>query len=368
MRKADSKKMEYIGNVMSLSKQVISGYKTMNSVVVDADNQSVNLLCHELYSNKMPSYIGETVLKDAKLVAQLSAEKQEHIVKKSYINTKVLYYKNLKTSSEFLKKERPGVQVCHLSDREFDGEDDFNYITEVLKDDFVSRLKNSRRSHETRITYTPTGKVSSCIAYQKLTDKVFKNSSTYSIEKIAFHGKTYQDVTAIIEWEILQLNTKKYNVVRITLKKGGIALFLQPMLLITNRNISNHTQAKEVYMAYLLRSKIEVVFKFLKQYLGWESFQIRDFNSIKNLLAFAFFLVGYFPELEDELKKHPLSLNLCHLALSKGKVTIHFLLKGIEKLVHFQEVEQWISDNQISKEQLDEILSNFRTRNNSSVT
>ncbi|MEY4902269.1 MAG: hypothetical protein RLZZ292_84, partial [Bacteroidota bacterium] len=28
----------------------------------------------------------------------------------------------------------------------------------------------------------------------------------------------------------------------------------------------------------------------------------------------------------------------------------------------------WISDNQISKEQLDEILSNFRTRNNSSVT
>jgi hypothetical protein len=47
IRKPNSKELEHLGQVMSLSKQVVNGYKTMNSVVVDTDNQGVSLLCHE---------------------------------------------------------------------------------------------------------------------------------------------------------------------------------------------------------------------------------------------------------------------------------------------------------------------------------
>ena len=52
---------------------------------------------------------------------------------------------------------------------------------------------------------------------------------------------------------------------------------------------------------YLKRSKIEGVFKFLKEVLGWEEFQVRDFESIKSLLTLCYFVAGYFYEIESLL-------------------------------------------------------------------
>jgi len=66
------------------------------------------------------------------------------------------------------------------------------------------------------------------------------------------------------------------------------------MLLISNIKVSSYDEAKEIYHIYLLRSKIEAVFKFLKDVLGWEEFQIRDRESIKNIIALCFFLVTIF--------------------------------------------------------------------------
>lgn len=90
--------------------------------------------------------------------------------------------------------------------------------------------------------------------------------------------------------------------------------------------------------------------------MGWETFQVRDFNSIANLLALVFFLVGYFKELEEELSKHPLANFLCKLALSKGKVTLFFMLQGIEKLAQYQEVRNWMEKENITQEQIDEFM------------
>ena len=86
------------------------------------------------------------------------------------------------------------------------------------------------------------------------------------------------------------------------------------------------------------------------------TFQIRDFTPIAGLLSAEFFLVGYFKELEEELKKHPLCAFICSLALSKGKITIHFLLEGIKKIIHYQEVTKWMAEENISPEQLEELL------------
>jgi hypothetical protein len=62
------------------------------------------------------------------------------------------------------------------------------------------------------------------------------------------------------------------------------------MLLLTNRKIKTAEQAHGVYFTYLKRSKIEGVFKFLKDVLGWEEFRVRDFESIKNIIALCFFI------------------------------------------------------------------------------
>jgi tRNA isopentenyl-2-thiomethyl-A-37 hydroxylase MiaE len=56
---------------------------------------------------------------------------------------------------------------------------------------------------------------------------------------------------------------------------------------------------------------------------------------------------------------------LCELAHSKGLVTIHFLLKGLERLVHFQEVTQWMQQENISKEDVETLLNNLSTGFNS---
>lgn len=364
LRKPDSRELESLGHVMSLSKQVVRGYKTMNSVIVDAETQSLQLLCHQVYSNKMPTYIGETVLNNPKLAAALTPEQQLLVAQKAYINTKILFHQNIKESSDWLKAQRSEGFRCHIADREFDDDAHFDSI-DTLGDEFVIRLKTNRLSNQTKQTYTLKGKVSKRVVYQALVDKPFAHGCTAEIEKITFHGQTYRSVTVPIEWEPLTLNGKTYQVVRITLRQGAKPLFEQPMLLLTNRKVFNASQAQEIYAAYLLRSKIEVVFRFLKQNLGWETFQVRDFKKIQNLLALAFFLVGFFPELEDQLKKHPLAQNLCELAHSKGLVTIHFLLKGLERLVHFQEVTQWMQQENLTKEDIDDLLKSIATGFNS---
>lgn len=203
------------------------------------------------------------------------------------------------------------------------------------------------------------------MTYTKLVDKRFSNQEKYSIACLSIKGKVHHNVSCVVEWEPLTLGEKTYHVVRITLQKEGKPLFEQPMLLITNRTINTSDQAKEVYRAYILRFKIEVVFRFLKQRVGWESFQVRDFNSIKNLLAIAFFLVGYFHELEAQLKVHPMAIFLCQLASSKGKITMHYLLKGLHKIVNYQEVDLWMKENNISREELDQLVKEYiRLQNN----
>ena len=49
------------------------------------------------------------------------------------------------------------------------------------------------------------------------------------------------------------------------------------------KRLITENYGKEVYHIYLLRSKIEAVFKFLKDVLSWEEFQVRDWESIKNI-------------------------------------------------------------------------------------
>ena len=115
------------------------------------------------------------------------------------------------------------------------------------------------------------------------------------------------------------------------------------MLLLTNYTISTAQQAVGIYRIYLKRATIEGVFKFVKNALGWEDFQVRDWESIKNIIALGYFIGGYFYQIEPELAHHPGMEWLCTLGGGKGKITRHYFLEGLKNLLIHQQVE-WLRE------------------------
>ena len=114
-------------------------------------------------------------------------------------------------------------------------------------------------------------------------------------------------------------------------------------------------QAHGIYLTYLKRFKIEGVFKFLKDVLGWEELQVRDFESIKNIIALCFFIGGYFYEIESELVKNVTIQHICDLGGGKGKYTRYFFLQGLSKILTYKAVEQFIEEQDISYEQFEQM-------------
>lgn len=122
----------------------------------------------------------------------------------------------------------------------------------------------------------------------------------------------YQQAKRVIEWGTLILERETYHVVRVTLfKRDGTRIFKQSMLLLTNHPAARGQEALSIYHIYLMRAKIEEVFKFVKNAVGWEEFQVRDWESIKNLIATAFFIGGCFYKIELQLAHHPAIEWLC---------------------------------------------------------
>lgn len=363
IRKENSQSLEHIGKVQSLKKTTINGYKTFNSIAIDPKRPTVDLLEHVTYSTKHPDFITEAtvkLLKESPETEHISAEIKEKINLNAYQNTHKLFLETVEKTHNTLKKSNKDVILTHIQDREFDGEEYFEYIDD-LGDEFITRLKLNRFSNEQEIHYTPkTGKVSKVIKYKPLITKSLENKAHYDIPILKIKNKKYLNVKCHIDWEPLILNDRTFNCVKITLlNSANKPIFEKPMLLITNRLIITAEDAKNVYHAYLLRTKIEVVFKFLKQNLGWETFQVRDFQSIKNLLALAFFLAGYFDELQKNIKEDEIAIFLAQLGKGKGIVSPFFILKGLEVLIHYQQMNVLIDNGDISKEDIEATLKHF---------
>ena len=150
IRKPSAPKMEHIGKVLSLSKEVINGYKTFNSVAIDLTQQGVHLVSHNIYSTELPNYVSQEQLKD---ITQCTLEIQDLVAENKHVNTSVLYKKHIKESSEVVKRQNLTASICHISDREFDCEDFFETI-DNQGDKFITRLKLSRLSNERKEVLT----------------------------------------------------------------------------------------------------------------------------------------------------------------------------------------------------------------------
>lgn len=368
IRKEYSEKLENLGIVRDLDGKLVNGYNTFNTVCVNGDGKQLHLSDITVYSNGdkvhyvKQNELNKLVKKQVASVKKKEKEKAEFnerekailqlLEEDELVNLGRITRNQLRAVSEQFKEANPEIEVWHVLDRQFDGAPLFEFITHHLNDKCVIRLKISRNSNEKSIH--ENGKEYAV----KLKDVPLSGKRVDILDKVRIKQKTYQQAKRIIEWGTLVLEGETYHVVRVRLlKRDGTPIFKQPMLLLTNHSVTSGQEALSIYRTYLMRSKIEEVFKFVKNAVGWEEFQVRDWESIKNLIATAFFIGGYFYKIEPQLAHHPVINWLCQLGNGKGKVTRHFFMEGLRNLLIHQHVERMREESKLTNSEWDEMLS-----------
>lgn len=345
IRKPYSKDLEYLGWVRDLKGNWIRGYQTLNTVRVDMQSNTVDLLYCTPYSSKMPEYISQ---KERKLyeTGQLRdkeryAEIESILASGLDLNYKKILFTQIKLLHDSIKAQNPETIIIHVLDRYQDDKEVFEYI-EKLGDRFVIRLKKRHKGDQDDLPINVTE---------------LKGEVRQKYERLTHLDKEYKDLDAVYEWGEWQ----GYDLLRVSLHhSSGRRVFKEPMLLLTNLEIEGFMMAFLVFELYLHRWKIESVFRFLKQVLGWEEFLVQDWESIKNLISLAFFVGGYFYEIEDQLTKDEQIIWLAELGGGKGKITRGYILIGIAKLLEAKQTQDFLLKNNISKQQVQEVLKRFR--------
>jgi hypothetical protein len=320
IRKAYSVSMEKLDKVLSLDKRVISGYHSFNSVGIGEDKQLHLLGC---------------------------------VVHGKGMDGKALHMEQIRQISLGLKKEDSEVVLIHGLDREFDDKDEFELIDKTLGDKFVIRLRVNRVSGLQKWDEEQGKEVN-----LKLKDAPFAHHFIRKLTRFSWGKKVYSEVKAEFEYDVQYVGDDFYNVVKVVLRnRRGEKIFKQPMLLVSNFEVKSEDMAWFIFTTYLKRSKIEGVFKFLKEEMGWESFQVRDFQAIQNLIVLCFFIGGYFYEIEDSLTQNEWMKQICLLGGGKGKVSKIFFLRGLVKIAHFKEIQAFLNENDLSIEQLEDLIN-----------
>lgn len=354
IRKKYSSKLEDIGQVRDLDGKIINGYYSIATIFVDENRRDITFADIDVFSNKEYSFVSQENLKKYekdKLLDDEKAKIRELVESDSYINKKKSIENQLTNINGSFKEQSPKTRICYIHDSACDDSNYFKFINKELKQEFVVRLKKSRNSNQTKIDVK--GKEKKI----KLIDAKFESKGELTIDKIKIKNRLFQQLKVIVEWNSLKIDEDEYNAVRVTLKdRNGDKIYKEPIMLLTNIGISNFTQAMEIYRIYMLRSKIESVFKFLKDVLGLEEFRVREFETIKNIISLCFFIGGYFYEIEDILTKDKTIQLICKLGNGKGKVTRYFFLKGLEKLLIAKDVENFIDEFNISDETYQKML------------
>jgi hypothetical protein len=363
IRKLYMQQTENIGKVRDLDGEIINGYNSFATAAATVQGDELQPADITIYSNGDPHYV--TVAELQKFQAgklQTSEDETERdraqeiadwVAAGDYINLPRLAQTHIRRVSEAFKSQQPEISLCHVLDRQFDGKDYFKFIDQELHDEFVIRLKISRNSNVERIDQE-TGETQAV----KLKDVALMTEHTFICEKLKINHQVYQDAKCVIAWGTLTLEGQTYTVVRITLQdRHGQLIYEHPMLLLTNIKVRTATQARDIYFTYLMRAKIEAVFKFLKTVLGWEEFQIRDYESIRNLLAFTYFIGGYFYEIGSDLTENPTIAWIAQLGGGKGQVTRYYFLQGLGKLLTYVSVNRFFEEHALGDKALDSMFA-----------
>ena len=330
IRKPYSKTLPHLTKVKSLEKQMINGYNTFNSIVINDLDKQIHLLASTPYSTSDPNY-NQTI--------------------GAGFNQNDIVFGQIKQTDKAIKTQFDEVKVRHLFDRGHDDQNLFEFVDD-LDSTFIVRVKSSRNSNE--FILDKKGKT----VFIKLKDAALEQSQERVLEKFVWKNKVFQQAKMTITWGKLTLKNKTYSVVKVQVfDREKESIFKDQMLLITNELVNSFESAFEIYKAYLRRSKIENVFKFLKDQLGWEEFRVRDFMVIQNSITLCFFVAGYFYENQQEIIKNSEVITICQLAKSKGKVTKHFYLEGLKIVANFILFQDFIKQQNLTQEQINQILN-----------
>jgi hypothetical protein len=337
IRKPHSKEAEDIGKVRDLKGNIINGYSTHNIIALPSNAKKVMLLSNKTYSNKSDNFLSQDIIK--KLLSGKDFDGQDKANKLyqsgKYFNKKTLSKDEITRCSTKLKEFNLSLKITHVLDREFDDNDYISLISKDLNDDFVIRSKKSR-------TLDLKGDVGKKI---RLINYEFNDKGQIAFQKIRFKKRVVQDGKFMISWTA-------YNeivAVKITvLDRDGNNVFNDSMLLLTNKVVNNIDDAYAIYNKYLQRSKIEYVFKFLKEGLGWEETQIQNFKAIENLISLCFYVAAYLYEIGEESAYDDYAVMLSNIADGKGKVTRQFILKGIQVVSNYYKYEAYLKNKNVS--------------------
>lgn len=360
IRKPNGSKLENIGWVHSLGGDLIRGYSTLNSIGIFLKEGEVRLLRCSPYSNQETSFVSKKELKDyenGQIKDKLRRQEIEDLLIKSCnFNTDSLIKEHIKTIHEAILGENPDCLIIHVLDRGYDSESLFSFIDQI-GDFFVIRMHNTRLAEG-----LPSEKTVGNTQSKRLVEIEFEEEFVQTFTQIGYEDKKYEHVEVQYQWGCW----KKYDVLKVRMKHlpTNKLIAKEPLLLVTNLQISSPLLAVLVFQFYLNRWKIETLFRFLKQVLGWEEFLIRDWESIKNLITLAFFIGGYFYEIDHELVKDPTIQWLAELGGGKGKVTRGYILNGIAQLMKTQNTLDFLVENNISSQQIDDALKRFTSGSN----
>jgi hypothetical protein len=329
IRKPYSKKIENLGKVRDLSGNIINGYSSHNIVGIAGNNKSVHLLSHISYSNKDDKFLKREFVKKLEENKEFEGKKEARVLYEAndYFNKKIISNKEIQDISVRLKSLKPNLKITHILDREFDDDEYLKTIDSSINDSFIVRSKKTRSDDLVDENKKST----------KLIDAKFEQTKIIEIQKIRFKDKVYQDTKLEISWK----KYRTYNVVKITIRdRNNVETFKNPMLLLTNKIVDTDEDAYQIYLGYLKRSRIEYVFKFLKEGLGWEEIQTRNFQGIQNLLSICFYVSSYLYEIGKEAAHDDYAILLAEIGGGKGKVTRHYILEGVKLILGKIRVEE----------------------------
>jgi len=357
IRKKYSQQADHLCKVMDLDKKLINGYRSLSSACVDIRGKNLRLLRCSPYSTTDTNYLKVEELQlytNHKLGNQSRAKEIKSALDSGQgYNLKSLVKDHTSQISKQIRASNPEAIIVDVYDRGFDDAELFEHETD-LGNLFVVRSKLNRTSNELQVC--SDGKEKKV----KLRHQQFFQGEEVFYQKMTLQGKTYQDAKGVFEWNEVEIKGNIYSVVKIRFfDRNGRNIFKNPMLLITNMQVDQLQMAQMVFELYCKRAKIEGVFKFCKEVLGWEDNRIPDYNVVKNLISLIYFVAGYFYEVEDQLTQDKTIEWIAQLGGGKGKITRHFILNGIAQLINYKLAQRFFEQQNISSEQVNDALNRF---------
>ena len=79
--------------------------------------------------------------------------------------------------------------------------------------------------------------------------------------------------------------------------------------------------------------------------------QIQEFKAIQRLLSICFYAASYLYEIGEEKAYDDYAILLAEIGGGKGKVTRHFIVRGIQQLLNHLRVSRILSKKELSQEE-----------------